>query len=350
MTLTPDELARETARLNALGGRGANITPEAVAAVNDPAVFARAVARCRARLQHDPILLRFLREMKTNARRQSITEPWMALAEQRMFAAMLLSPDVPMGIATATGQSQTREQVAVVLMGAATYSWTYEMQRLAQAAPLPAHVIGRDLLPTPTMYHTFADSMLLVSAEGDAQSFLGETPEADSMLIADALTGISVIVVANRRADAAVPPGEAQHAILQYSIPFGRRYPDDFDPEHHSFIGTVLKLLAFLNSPYTETTHVSLPRAMRRHDLKHRADDAMRTISVVQLRRKARDAVAACAAATGHTLKHKFWVQGHMRAQWYPSTQAHQVIWIAPYLKGPAGAPLLEDRVYTVRR
>jgi hypothetical protein len=47
--------------------------------------------------------------------------------------------------------------------------------------------------------------------------------------------------------------------------------------------------------------------------------------------------------------KHKWWVSGHYRAQWYPSDKSHKVIWIAPFLKGPEDAPLLE-KIYTVVR
>jgi hypothetical protein len=42
-------------------------------------------------------------------------------------------------------------------------------------------------------------------------------------------------------------------------------------------------------------------------------------------------------------------VNGHVRAQWYPSEQAHRLIWIAPYLKGPEDAPML-THAYKVAR
>lgn len=47
--------------------------------------------------------------------------------------------------------------------------------------------------------------------------------------------------------------------------------------------------------------------------------------------------------------KHRWMVSGHLRAQWYPSEQAHHVIWIAPHLKGPDDAPLL-THAYKVAR
>lgn len=43
----------------------------------------------------------------------------------------------------------------------------------------------------------------------------------------------------------------------------------------------------------------------------------------------------------------RFVVSGHWRKQWYPSLQQHRQIWIAPYVKGPDGAPFrVTDKVY----
>lgn len=41
---------------------------------------------------------------------------------------------------------------------------------------------------------------------------------------------------------------------------------------------------------------------------------------------------------------HRWMVNGHWRNQWYPSTKTHNQIWIAPYVKGPDGAPLILKR------
>jgi hypothetical protein len=76
--------------------------------------------------------------------------------------------------------------------------------------------------------------------------------------------------------------------------------------------------------------------------------DDERTVAVVQLRQPAREAVEAYNAESP-AWKHRWWVSGHFRRQWKSSTQSHEVIWIAPFIKGPAGAPML-DKVYAVRR
>ena len=44
----------------------------------------------------------------------------------------------------------------------------------------------------------------------------------------------------------------------------------------------------------------------------------------------------------------RWWVSGHLRAQWYPSRQAHSLKWIAPHVEGPAGKPF-EQRTYSVK-
>lgn len=47
---------------------------------------------------------------------------------------------------------------------------------------------------------------------------------------------------------------------------------------------------------------------------------------------------------------HKQWfVRGHIRNQWMPSQQRHELKWIDPYVKGPEGAPFKERVVALVR-
>lgn len=47
---------------------------------------------------------------------------------------------------------------------------------------------------------------------------------------------------------------------------------------------------------------------------------------------------------------HRWVVRGHWRRQWYPSIQQHRPRWVAPFLKGPEGAPLLGgEKVYVTR-
>lgn len=48
---------------------------------------------------------------------------------------------------------------------------------------------------------------------------------------------------------------------------------------------------------------------------------------------------------------HRFVVQGFWRHQWYPSKGEHHLIWIDPFIKGPADKPLIiKDKVYKLVR
>jgi hypothetical protein len=135
--------------------------------------------------------------------------------------------------------------------------------------------------------------------------------------------------------------------VQQGNLRYGKTYPDDIAEFGRESTRLVLSMLAFLKSPYAGVEHQRIPRAMRRHGGVAPADvDA--TIAVVVLRREAREAIEAYNAEP-HAWKHRWWVSGHFRRQWQPSKQTHEVIWIAPFLKGPSGAPML-DKVFAVQR
>jgi hypothetical protein len=48
---------------------------------------------------------------------------------------------------------------------------------------------------------------------------------------------------------------------------------------------------------------------------------------------------------------HRWMVAGHWKPQWYPSLGEHRLIYIAPYIKGPASKPLvIKGKVYAWTR
>lgn len=74
-----------------------------------------------------------------------------------------------------------------------------------------------------------------------------------------------------------------------------------------------------------------------------------RHVTLVDLRRIERR--PAETAGVGHQLKHRFMVRGHWRQQYHPSDRSHRLRWIAPYMKGPNGAPILvTDQVMVWKR
>lgn len=74
-------------------------------------------------------------------------------------------------------------------------------------------------------------------------------------------------------------------------------------------------------------------RAARRSEV---VPDAMK---VVRLRRPARSDNEG--GSSDPNWSHRWVVSGHWRNQWFPSLGTHLPKWIAPYVKGPDGAPLV---------
>lgn len=220
------------------------------------------------------------------------------------------------------GTREERLALAGAILTAIPYWWTNDVDALISSLPLPKHIVAAQELPAPAMYIEFE----------------GAHNDIDSLLLRQQADGIAVYYIGGPAG------GVGLHAEL---IEFGKRYPEDFAPE--LFAVQVLKFLAFIASPYTETVPKRLSRGERK--ALARAGREEPVVHVIQLRAEARQAVDeyATAAGSGCTYRHRFWVRGHYRAQWYPSLGAHKVIWIAPHLKGPGDKPF-KAPVYAVTR
>ncbi|GLY08215.1 hypothetical protein [Actinoplanes sp. NBRC 101535] len=97
-----------------------------------------------------------------------------------------------------------------------------------------------------------------------------------------------------------------------------------------------------------ETEHQPTPRPERRRT--ERAGLPPRDVRVVRLRRTvtgARDAEQT-GGENSREWRHRWVVRGHWRNHWYPTLSDHRPKWIAPYLKGPDGAPLIGGEKVTV--
>jgi hypothetical protein len=86
-------------------------------------------------------------------------------------------------------------------------------------------------------------------------------------------------------------------------------------------------------------TQPAVPRSARRRAARAGAPEPA-PVRWVTLRRR-RSSSTAKGTQDVHW-QHQWLVSGHWRNQWYPSIQAHRPRWIAAYLKGPEGAPMLE--------
>lgn len=293
-------------------------------------------ARMIQRASADPLVRRWLIENARQDRPVIIAAPWEALAEQRAMAGMIAKDCPPLLNLSPIELPVEARAVALAtqMWMSQTFLWSFDLFKVVQSCPMPKHVITSDALPFPFVYHSFEAG--IQALHGSTHEVMGMT---DWILQCYTKTGINV----------AVPVQSDVLRINHFGIPFGKTYPDDIPEESRQMTAVQLSMLAFLRSPYATVEARKLPRQFRRGDGIAVGTDAIdKVVNVVELRRAAKDAMQAYAAES-RDFRHRWWVAGHFRSQWYPSTKRHEVIWIAPHLKGDEGAPML-DKVYAVRR
>lgn len=243
-----------------------------------------------------------------------------------------------------------RLRIAMQLHMATPYLWLEAVHSAAVAAEVPRHVISRSVLPGPFLWFTYERGAEAVydRTNGDRDYPEGDFT-IDGTLLCDGIEGINSAQIGSLWHDVERDPvGSAQPWITGAGIPYGKTYPDDFEGVEREGVRQLLALFAFLNSPYLPKSTLRLSRPERRRVMRHRPDDPIPDVTFVDLRR----VQAPNIKSTEHgsvDWKHRWLVGGHLRAQWYPSEQAHHVIYIAPYLKGPPDAPMKET-AYRVRR
>lgn len=224
----------------------------------------------------------------------------------------------------------------ILAAGAAPHLWSAVAWDKALDLEIPRHVISPRLLPQPFTWHMFPTPYRY--DDDDDEHFML------AILIVDTTHGITVDEVGGFGND------ERSWALVDgFHIDYGQMWPDDFEGAD-SRVGSTLQLLAFLSSPFIPKTRYRMSRGARRESARAGSDvDLDGEVSFVLLRRVADTRRERVESEAEIEWKHRWLVSGHLRAQWYPSEQAHHLIWIAPYMKGPEDAPLLEH-VYKVAR
>lgn len=270
---------------------------------------------------HDPLVQAFRRKRAGTLR--GVDD---VLGQQREMAVSFLEGSHGLNSAS----YEDRVPIAYQIHAAVPFLWQPDMVRTAMEGRLPPHVIGRDQLMHPVMWWTMPD--VYVAPDGSGRGIAG-------ILLIDFGDYFRVMFVM-QSVDATMTLG---HVTFRY----GDRFPDSFAGTDED-AGTILKMLSFLNSPYIPIHAEALSRQVSR-GLARKGWEEQTKVVFVDLR-------AAEQAASRHTTgtgtvewKHRWIVRGHHRAQWYPSIQAHKVIWIAPFVKGPDGASL-KPPVYRVAR
>jgi hypothetical protein len=234
---------------------------------------------------------------------------------------------------------------ALMLTESVPYLWSNDTRRavteMAEKAgsPLPSHVLTRDAVPAPVMWWTWETEW------SDAED---RTLQQQGMLFhpipvppgRDGIPrmGLAVTELGTKGARLVVRTG-----LLAL---FGECYPEDLAgrPMYEMF----MRFLAFLNSPYIPKAEEAVSRQARRWTERLDAPDLLRGgVRFLVLRRQAKE--RADGGGEGMQYSHRWLVSGHFRNQFYPSEDTHKVIWIAPYVKGPDGAPL-KEKVFRVSR
>lgn len=133
---------------------------------------------------------------------------------------------------------------------------------------------------------------------------------------------------------------------------------DDTDTpgEGRSILASVTAFASFANSPWIPKESRPVTRALRRR-IERKTQQSLPSVTFIDLRKiivkEETEEPTEEATATGsektRTYRYRWIVRGHHRAQWYAKAQCHKLIWIAPHIRGPASAPMLEH-VFRVKR
>jgi hypothetical protein len=117
---------------------------------------------------------------------------------------------------------------------------------------------------------------------------------------------------------------------------------DDPDTSFLTGLRYAMAFLLFIQQRLTAVEkHRPTPESCRRLTRARRLG-LLRDVSVVVLRKRDKAEVAGDPHPVDWSCQ--WLVRGHWRRQYYPRTDRHETIWIAPYRKGPEDKPLREPR------
>lgn len=322
-------------------------------------------------VKEDPITARMLRRTvhAPDEIGMPIDSPEMAIAEQRMISYSMLKrfqiksmyadalrrlyPDAP--------DHEINYYMASVmasrLLTATPYIWSVPTVEAAKKLEIPDCEIGLDTFRDTTMWWTFQNSYDHI--DGDY------IVSIDGILI-DIAPPHTIISVLGAKYPNGMKIGEAWgngSAITvcdSFSVEHGSKFSGDMaiGSTIQDTLKMVLAMETFLESPFIPKEDRKLPRSTRREcdrvQKKTGVNYNVKTpITTIDLRAVAKN-------EDGSSPKHdspkarvdwecRWLVRGHLRNQYYPSTDTHRLKYIHPYMKGPEDKPI-KERVYYVRR
>jgi hypothetical protein len=289
-------------------------------------------------LARDPYAVRVLkrnrRATEDELDKQGLT-PADAIGYQRLEAWLMLTrPEqyVALGLEHAPDLWQIAATGLLVLQ-AAPFLWKRDILHLAWSLPLPRHTVTTSTIPHHQMLWILERPWHL-SEEGG-----GSIGSVHFWLLSKMPGSVRITMIGTS--------DQHERTLMIYvtDIHDGARYPEDVP----GVLGQILSMLSFINSPFVDHRPQRLPRGSKAGRRAGRVAEIPPAISVVQLRAETKAQIANVTAHHQTSYDHRWIVRGHHRAQWYPSLQAHKVIWIAPYVKGPEDLPL-KTPIYSVNR
>jgi hypothetical protein len=299
-----------------------------------------------AYIDANPVYQQYVQHISAPSKHYN-TLPWHAVGERSYAAWMCLAASVPgstikvhgMDPRVFTDRGLLLVPMAFMILGATPYLWADKMEKLADASPLPKHTVSPTVMPSPVMFWS-RETAYNFTEESDGQT-------GSNNWICVYTCGEKLFLVGDW-----VNETTGEVGLVSFTMTTGKTWPDDYLGDAQT--GIVLKRCAFLNSPFVGTNVARLAHHHRRQMARAgiAPGHVEEKIHVVKLRRAAGGPTkppTGPGAMDPVEWKHQWWVNGHYRAQWYPTEEAHKVIWIAPFLKGPPDAPLLE-KVYAVVR
>lgn len=228
-------------------------------------------------------------------------------------------------------------QSAALAHNATPYLWTEETRAAVRDLEVPRHRLSPRFLVEPRTWHTFYTGIGLGGhLEVEGRSLSGAT--ADCCLIADAQDHL-LFLMWGEMTDAET--GENVPCITGGRFEYGRVYPDEFTELEQNALHSPLVMMSFLSSPYIPKSKRRADRAARREAARRGATLEDDHVTFVVLRRPQQAKRDSDDEMDVHW-RHRWIVRGHIRAQWYPTLGEHRLIWIAPHIKGPQDAPLLQ--------
>lgn len=270
------------------------------------------------------------------------TEPWHAIAEKISAALWVLyygpgehMPGDPFNDSLSEEASLSSYTLASVILQSVPFLWSVEMEEIAVAAPMPPHILDASILPYDNMFFSrescYRSTFIF---EGGAES--SDPFEHNWQLVRRSDSSITVF------GDAVNTRTTVASVGVMDNFTIGQEITED---NNHT-----IRMLSFLNSPYTETINHYAPRHIRRRaqgdDERNILESPVSTIILRQPIRKNYDSEHKGAGKEWH---HKWWTRAYHRNTWYPSRNMHQLQWIPAHLKGPLDKPLLQH-VYKVKR